>query len=82
MLETELKKIKGVKAVIPSQSNFFLVRFNESEKVFSELVKKGFIVRKVDSKYGMENCLRISVGSDNDNQGLIEALHNIDDPKE
>jgi len=78
MLEAELKKIKGVKAVIPSQSNFLLVRFNESDKVFSELVKKGFIVRKVDSKYGLENCLRISVGNESENQGLIDVLNTLE----
>jgi histidinol-phosphate aminotransferase len=82
MLETELKKLRGVRAVIPSQSNFFLVRFKQSDKVFSELVKKGFIVRKVDSKYGMENCLRISVGNEMENQGLIDALNRMDQEME
>lgn len=77
MLEKELKKLKGVKAVIPSRSNFFLVRFNKSDKVFEGLVKKGFIVRKVDSKYGMEGCLRISVGNEDENSGLLEALQTI-----
>jgi len=77
MLQNSLREHPLIQCLIPSEGNFFLARFHESEKVFEELVNRGIIVRKVDPKFGLESCLRISVGTPEENQLLIEALHQI-----
>ena len=76
-LKKNLEKLKIIKAIVPSAGNFFLVRFINAEIVFDGLVDMGIIVRKVDSSYGMDSCLRISVGNKDENQALISALVTI-----
>jgi len=72
----ELEKL-GL-AVTPSVANFVLIHFNGiSGKTASEadefLKANGIIVRKVGA-YGFPNALRMTIGSENDNKRVIEAL--------
>jgi histidinol-phosphate aminotransferase len=58
----------------PSQANFLLVDCGQdSEKLFSALLRKGVIVRPVKN-YGFPTHLRISVGTDVENRAAITAL--------
>lgn len=58
----------------PSQANFLLVNLKRpSGPVFENLLHKGFITRQVDN-YGLPNCLRVSIGTEEENQGFIRAL--------
>jgi histidinol-phosphate aminotransferase len=62
--------------VHPSQANFFLLELREAEPraVFEALYAKGILVRDVTSYPGLRRCLRISVGSDEENHALLSAL--------
>jgi len=75
-LGAELAKIKSIK-VIPTSANFFLVKTEDSSSLFSTLLEQGIRVRDVSSYPMLENHLRISVGSRNENQALIRSLKNI-----
>jgi histidinol-phosphate aminotransferase len=75
-LERELSKIKKIK-IIPSNANFFLVKFEDSRLVFDELVKSGILVRDFSRYPMLENHLRISVGNRNENIALVDALKTI-----
>lgn len=58
----------------PSQGNFLLVDCQaDSEKLFNALLRKGVIVRPVKN-YGLPTFLRISVGLEEENLAVIEAL--------
>jgi histidinol-phosphate aminotransferase len=60
----------------PSHANFFLLELREADPkvVFEALYAKGILVRDVTSYPGLERCLRISVGSDDENKALVGAL--------
>lgn len=73
-LEEELKLHKVVKKVYPSDANFFLVKVENANDLYKFLVSKQIIVRNRHTAPGCENCLRITVGSKEDNQLLIKAL--------
>lgn len=61
----------------PSQANFILVDFKKpAGKIYEALMKKGFITRPV-ANYGLETCLRITIGTQEQNQGLIEGFEGI-----
>ena len=67
--------------VVPSVGNFVLVNFPENEtqnatKANNYLLSKGFIVRAVGG-YGLPNSLRMTIGSEEANEGLIEALRDF-----
>lgn len=60
----------------PSAGNFALVHFTSVEQASSAelfLAERGIIVRAVTS-YGLPNCLRISVGSEEANNAVVDAL--------
>lgn len=73
-LEEELRMHKVVKKVFPSDANFFLVRVENANDLYKFLISKQIIVRNRHNSPGCENCLRITVGSKEDNQLLIKAL--------
>jgi histidinol-phosphate aminotransferase len=76
-LAEALGKLKSVHTVYPSDANFLLVRFSQAQTVFRELVGRGIIVRDRSSEPGLDNCLRITVGTPDQNDALLNALREI-----
>lgn len=75
-LEKALSEFKEL-TIIPSATNFFLLKVNDSKIIFNKLLEYSILVRDVSSYPMLENCLRISVGSKNENKALINALQKI-----
>ena len=71
-----LKKLNLVKTIFPSDANFVLIEVDNADSVYQELVNQNVIIRNRNSV--IKNCLRITVGSPEENQKLIETLQNID----
>ncbi|MBK8291734.1 MAG: histidinol-phosphate transaminase [Flammeovirgaceae bacterium] len=67
-LERELQKIKLVKKIYPSDANFLLVKVTEAKDVYQKLVERGIIVRDRSNVILCENCLRITVGTEQENK--------------
>lgn len=73
-LEKELGRLPGVK-VYPSQSNFYLIEVPVPPRsLFDDLYAQGILVRDVSSYPTLSRCLRISVGTPNENDRLLSAL--------
>ncbi|WP_312421837.1 histidinol-phosphate transaminase [Epilithonimonas sp.] len=70
-----LKKLNLVKTIYPSDANFVLIEVDNADSVYQELVKKNVIIRNRNSV--IKNCLRITVGSPEENLKLIETLQTI-----
>jgi histidinol-phosphate aminotransferase len=77
-LEEELDKLHFVLHIFPSQANFLLVRMNEARKVYEYLIHDMIIVRDRSKVALCEDCLRISVGTREENEQLIQALKNYE----
>lgn len=60
--------------VFPSDANFFLARVTDAVKIYNYLVGEGIIVRNRHSISLCGNCLRVTVGTREENDKLIEAL--------
>jgi histidinol-phosphate aminotransferase len=73
-LAAALPAIPGVLKVFPSDANFLLVRFDQARKVYEFLLSRGIVVRDRSTTPGCTNCLRITVGSPNENATLLTAL--------
>lgn len=71
-----LKKLNLVKTIFPSDANFVLIEVDNADSVYQELVNQNVIIRNRNSV--IKNCLRITVGSPDENKKLIETLQNID----
>jgi len=74
-LRVELARIPGVK-VYPSRANFFLVELGEADPkaVFEAVYRRGILVRDVTSYPRLSRCLRVSVGTEEENAALVAAL--------
>jgi histidinol-phosphate aminotransferase len=58
----------------PSQGNFILIDFNRNgQEVFQFLLERGYIVRS-GTALGFPTCVRITIGSKEQNQGVIEVI--------
>ena len=66
---------KEVNRVYPSHGNFILVDFKEKDKIFNLLKENGIIVRDRSSLFNCSNCLRISIGTKDENNKLLEVLN-------
>lgn len=76
-LNQQLSKLNIVKKIFSSDSNFLLVKFIDSTKVFNNLINQKIIVRDRSKQQNCENCLRITVGNQKENEQLITALKKI-----
>lgn len=76
-LSEELLKMEIVNEVYKSDSNFILFRVNDADKVYDELVKKNIIIRNRSTQPGLDGCLRVTVGTLEENNSFINELKNI-----
>ena len=73
-LAKELVKLPCVEHVFPSEGNFLLVRFTDSQRAFLSLRDAGVIVRDRSHEPHCVGCLRITIGTESENNRVIEVL--------
>ncbi len=69
-----LQKLPCIKTVYPSDANFLLVRTTDANALYQYLLTQGIVVRNRHSQPGCNNCLRITIGTPEENDTLIQAL--------
>lgn len=72
ILRSKLEALPSVVKVYPSDANFLLVQFTDPNEMYNKLVGKGIIVRNRNSV--VDGCLRITVGTPEENLELLENL--------
>ncbi len=76
-LIVDLQEIDLVNKIYPSDANFLLVKVDDANKRYNQLVKQGIVVRNRSNQVLCENCLRFTVGTSNENKRLIELLKEL-----
>ena len=59
--------------VFPSSANFLLIRTPDASRVHAELLSAGVLVRRQDAYAGLEGCIRVTVGSREENDAFLRA---------
>ena len=72
LLSETLKKLEIVKKVYPSDANFILIEVSNADNIYNKLVSKKIIIRNRNKV--IDNCLRITIGSPEENKKLINEL--------
>jgi len=73
-LEIDLLELDQVKKVYPSDANFLLVQFSDAKKMYQYLLSLGIVARDRSNVVLCEECLRITVGTEKENESLLSAI--------
>jgi len=68
------KQIPAVEKVYPSDANFILIKIKKARAVYEYLLTKGIVVRDRSNVQLCADCLRITVGTEQENTVLVDAL--------
>lgn len=69
--------VSYIEKVYPSDGNFLLLKVDDANKRYQQLIENGVVIRNRTTQPLCENCLRISVGVCEENQRLIRALKSL-----
>ena len=78
-LKSELNTLESVLTIYPSDANFILVKTIKPNEIYQFMVNRGIIVRDRSKVELCEGCLRITIGTPNENEILIEAFKNFEE---
>lgn len=72
-----LKEVKCVKLVYPTNANFVLVKVTDANRIYNFLVDRGVVVRNRNNVQLCGECLRITIGTKQENNELLAALRSV-----
>ena len=73
-LQNRLAELQCVEKIYPTDANFLLVKVSDANAIYNNLVEKGIIVRNRNTVTLCADCLRITIGTPEENDVLIEAI--------
>lgn len=76
-LQSELQNINFVHTIYESDANFILVKVDDANLRYDQLIKQGIVVRNRTTQPLCENCLRITVGTEEENNELVQVLKGL-----
>ena len=68
-----------VEKIYPSDANFILIKVDDANFRYQQFIKNGIVVRNRSNQPMCENCLRISIGTKEENEKVIEFLKTLND---
>ena len=74
ILRAKLSELQEVKEILPSDANFLMVRFDEPKVLFNYLIDNKVILRDRSRIALCEGCLRITIGTPEENKILLNTL--------
>lgn len=76
-MSTYLSSLEQV-TVFPSSANFILFRIDKADQIFQALKQHNILIKKLDGSHALlENCLRVTIGTPDENKQFCTALHTI-----
>lgn len=72
-----LLHVEFVKKIYPTEANFILVKVDDANKRYAELIAKGIVIRNRTMQPLCDNCLRLTVGTELENRKLMAVLKQL-----
>jgi histidinol-phosphate aminotransferase len=76
-LKSALEEIDFVKKIYPSDANFWLIKVDDANMRYKQLLKKSIVIRNRTNEILCGNCLRITIGTQEENEKLINVLKEL-----
>lgn len=73
-LKEGLTSIAFVSKIYPTDANFILIKVDDATARYNQLLEKGIVIRNRTTQPLCENTLRLTVGTQTENNNLLEAL--------
>lgn len=77
LLKDELMHIAFVEKIYPSDTNFLMVKVDDANKRYKQLIQNQIVVRNRTNEPLCENCLRFTIGTESENEKLINVLKKL-----
>ncbi|NNE77867.1 MAG: histidinol-phosphate transaminase [Pricia sp.] len=72
-----LREVGFVEKIYPSDANFILVKVDDANRRYEQILKRGVVVRNRTTQPLCENSLRFTIGTTEENEKLIEVLKSL-----
>jgi histidinol-phosphate aminotransferase len=69
-----LLDVEFIEKIYPTEANFVLIKVDDANKRYDELIAKGIVIRNRTTQPLCKNCLRLTIGTETENKKLIEAI--------
>jgi len=69
-----LKEVSFITEIYPTDCNFVLVKVDDATMRYQQLIKNGIVIRNRTTQPLCENCLRFTIGTEKENEKLLEVL--------
>lgn len=79
LLEQALSEVLFVEKIYPSDANFILIKVDNANERYNQLVEKGIVIRNRNNDDLCQNCLRITIGTEEENGKLVKVLNSLKD---
>lgn len=74
-LKEQFEDIKCIAKVFPTDANFFLIKLNDIDEVYTKMLAQEILTSRRDP--AIPGCIRINVGNRQENEKLVNLLKNI-----
>jgi len=71
-----MKIIPGIE-VFPTDANFILFKIDNADRIYAGLIEKDILIRNFNSPGRLENCMRVTIGTQQENDAFLKALTSI-----
>ena len=72
-----LENVKFISKIYPTDANFILIKVDDANKRYDQLLEEGIVVRNRSTQPLCENTLRLTIGDKDENEKLIKVLKNL-----
>ena len=72
-----LHEVNFVSKIYPTEANFILIKVDNANQRYDELIAKGIVIRNRTTQPLCENTLRLTIGTEEENKKLMEALQSL-----
>jgi histidinol-phosphate aminotransferase len=73
----QLDQVEFVKTIYPTDANFVLIKVDDANKRYNQLIAKGIVIRNRTKQVLCDNCLRLTIGTSKENKRLIDTLKTL-----
>lgn len=74
---SKLETIPEIEKVFPTDANFLIFKIDDAISIYKKMAEQGVVIRYRGNEPHCENCLRLTIGTPEENERFFEALKTV-----